>query len=183
MNVIEVRRKGGRSDMLHTVLFLFLAAAFFTDIRSMRIPNGLNGAAVLTGLVLHAAFGGWRSLAESGLGVVAGFGVVLLLHFAGAVGAGDVKLFAAIGALSGASFTLSALAYSILYAGCFGLVLALFRRKLAPIIKDVAGSMLLLLTLRDTSAFTRWRSGTGLQFPFMAAVLPGAVTAYIAWYW
>jgi prepilin peptidase CpaA len=169
--------------MLHTVLFLFLAAAFFTDIRSMRIPNGLNGAAVLAGLALHAASGGWQSLAESGLGIVAGFGVVLLLHLAGAVGAGDVKLFAAIGALSGAAFTLSALAYSILYAGFFGLALAVLRRKLVPTIKDAAGSTLLLLTLRDVSAFTRWRSGAGLQFPFMAAVFPGAVTAHIAWYW
>ncbi|KIL40170.1 hypothetical protein SD70_15210 [Gordoniibacillus kamchatkensis] len=169
--------------MTYAGLFVFLAAALIADLRSMRIPNVLNGAGAIAGLALNAASGGWNGLAGAGLGLLAGFGVVLLLHLVGAVGAGDVKLFAAVGAFTGAAFALSALVYSILYAGFIGLLLALFRRKLAPTLKNAAGSTFLLLTLRDPTALTHWRSGGALQFPFMAAVVPGALTAYAAWYW
>lgn len=169
--------------MIYAGLFLFLAAAFISDLRTMRIPNALNGGAVLIGLSLNAAANGWNGLAGSGLGLLAGFGIVLLLHLIGAVGAGDVKLFAAIGAFSGAAFALSVLMYAILFAGGIGLVIAIYQRKLLPTLKVVAGSTVLLLTLRDASAITRWNRGTALHFPFMAAVMPGAVTAYAAWYW
>jgi prepilin peptidase CpaA len=71
------------------------------DLAVRRVPNWLNVAVCVGGLTARAAMGGWTGL---GLGLAgAALGLVLLyaLFEARWIGAGDVKLFAAIGAWLG----------------------------------------------------------------------------------
>ena len=71
------------------------------DVRERRIPNFVTGPAILAGLILHTISGGWSGLGDSALaGLIAG-GIFLIFFLAGGMGAGDVKLMAAIGALVG----------------------------------------------------------------------------------
>ena len=81
------------------VVLLVWAAA--TDVRARRIPNWLTLPMVVTGLahsLLASSHGGvWGSLA----GVAAGFGLTFAMFALGAMGGGDVKLFAGIGAWLG----------------------------------------------------------------------------------
>ncbi len=84
------------------------AVAAWTDSRSGQIPNWLTFGAMVLGIVAHVSFGwmmgdGWRgALSEGGhsmagmllCGLVPGF-----MYWRGAIGGGDVKLFAALGAL------------------------------------------------------------------------------------
>jgi prepilin peptidase CpaA len=95
------------------VYFVIAAAAVagiaaWTDSRSGQIPNWLTFGAMALGIVAHAFFGwkmggGWRgAVAEGGhsigglllCAVVPGF-----MYWKGAIGGGDVKVFAALGAL------------------------------------------------------------------------------------
>ena len=72
-----------------------LAAAL--DLRWGRIPNRLTYTAMLTALLLRAALGGWRSCLEGlGAGLIGG-GVFFLFFLVRGMGAGDVKLMAAVG--------------------------------------------------------------------------------------
>src|SRR5262245_12973799 len=93
-------------------LFSFAAAVLVSGIaaviaaRSVRIPNALTLPSAAAGLGLHALHGG----AEGGLMSLAGFVFAGLVPFAlhrstqgRAIGGGDVKLFAALGALVGPS--------------------------------------------------------------------------------
>lgn len=79
--------------------FVFLAAASFTDLRQRIVPNWLNCAAIVVGLVLH-----FYESVDSGLtAVVATVGTFLaayLLYRLGFWAGGDVKLFTAIAALN-----------------------------------------------------------------------------------
>jgi len=83
------------------------AAIAYYDVRYRRIPNRLVLAALAGGLVMNAVFGGWGGVRASLVGCVFAFGLMLVMHFFGAMGAGDVKLFAAIGAIIGAHLVLT----------------------------------------------------------------------------
>lgn len=104
------------------------ALATWYDSTTRRVPNRLIAIAIATGLALGILTGGLRGLGESVLGLFAG-GAVLFVPFAlGWMGAGDVKLLAAIGAILGPRGA----AYSILYGAIVGGIIsavALARRR------------------------------------------------------
>jgi prepilin peptidase CpaA len=98
-----------------------LVVATFTDVRSRRIPNWLVfpffGMGVLAAGWLH----GWQGVGQSLEG--AGLGLLLygILFWMGGMGAGDVKLCAAIGAWIGPSQLLISLVFTGLVGGAMAL--------------------------------------------------------------
>lgn len=82
------------------VVGVVVAAAVF-DLRSRRVPNALTFGSAAVAFALHGVVGGWHGLALA----VSGWAVGLLLFFPlfvlGGMGAGDVKLLAAVGAWLG----------------------------------------------------------------------------------
>src|SRR5436190_21606514 len=85
-------------------MFIPLAITItYMDVRYRRIPNKLVLLTLLSGVALHTFFEGWQGLLASLSGMALAFGIMFLLHLFGTMGAGDVKLFAAIGAVVGSS--------------------------------------------------------------------------------
>jgi prepilin peptidase CpaA len=74
----------------------------YYDVRYRRIPNVLVLSALLAGVSINTAFGGWQGMLSSLEGFALAFFPMLLMHIFGAMGAGDVKLFGAVGAVLGA---------------------------------------------------------------------------------
>jgi prepilin peptidase CpaA len=108
---------------------IVLAAAIIaavTDVWKFKIHNALTLPLLVTGLVYHAAVGGRAGLATSLLGVLFGFGVLLAFYVVGGMGAGDVKLMAAIGAWLGMPLTFYVFIASSLAAGAYAVVLVAF---------------------------------------------------------
>ena len=113
-------------------------ASAVVDLRTRRIPNWLTLGLTGCGLML-AAF------EVSGLSVMtalAGFGIGLLLmlpgHVVGATGAGDVKLFAAIGTVLGPAGIAVAFFYTTIVGGVLALVVAINRRRLRDTVERTA---------------------------------------------
>jgi prepilin peptidase CpaA len=73
----------------------------YYDVRYRRIPNVLVLATLLAGISINTAFGGWHGVLSSLEGFALAFFPMLLMHIFGALGAGDVKLFGAVGAVLG----------------------------------------------------------------------------------
>jgi prepilin peptidase CpaA len=73
----------------------------YYDVRYRRIPNVLVLSALLAGVSINTAFGGWQGTLSSVEGFALAFFPMLLMHIFGAMGAGDVKLFGAVGAVLG----------------------------------------------------------------------------------
>src|ERR1043166_490256 len=109
---------------LFLIFFLGLAAGF--DLRERRIPNWLVLVALTGGSVLNF----WQGLPQL-LSSLEGFGLgvgIFLIPFAlGWLGAGDVKLLGAVGAVLGAHWLPRVIFYSALVGGVFALAAVALR--------------------------------------------------------
>ncbi|MDT3426038.1 prepilin peptidase CpaA [Paenibacillus forsythiae] len=156
----------------------FLGAAFLTDMLTMKIPNWITVPAMLAGLMAQGLTGGWRGLLFAGAGAAAGFMLLLIMHIIGAVGAGDVKLFAGIGAWTGLLFTAQVIVYSLLFAAAIGWIIMLKRRETFRRLRSVARLLAGVFYMPKWTLF-KGHDCEMLRFPFMLAVMPGAVTAFL----
>ncbi len=110
-------------------LLIALAVIIVLDLRTKVIPDVLTLPGIVYALVV-AAFGESPSLGQAVLGAVAGGGIVFLIAVVsrGAMGGGDIKLMAMLGAALGWQGALAVLAFSQLAAGLIALGL-LFARQ------------------------------------------------------
>jgi prepilin peptidase CpaA len=164
--------------MKEFLLAVLIVAAFVIDVRHSKIPNWLTLGGAGFGLLFHFAMQGVGGLVSSAAGLAVGFLVLLLLYAFGALGAGDVKLFAAIGAICGSYFVLCSILYSLMFAGAIGLLIVMWRKEAIRRIGAVFRTLLFFALLRDRDAFRRLRQEDILRFPFMYAVVPGVLTAF-----
>jgi prepilin peptidase CpaA len=88
--------------VMKLLLLLPLAAiVIYYDVRFRRIPNLVVVAALVAGLCINTSFLGFSGTLSSLKGLGLAFLPMFLMHIFGALGAGDVKLFAAVGAVVG----------------------------------------------------------------------------------
>lgn len=107
------------------IIILLLAAvlgtAVVTDLRSSRIPNWLTFSTMGIGILIQAWIGGLTGALSSLAGCFLGMGLFLLPYACRAIGAGDVKLVAAIGSILGPAAVVSVAALSVLAGGIYAL--------------------------------------------------------------
>jgi prepilin peptidase CpaA len=112
------------------------SAAF--DLRTRRVPNWLTLSITALGVGLAAA----NLTTVSVVSAIGGFVVGLLLmlpgHFVGATGAGDVKLFAAVGTLLGPAGAVIAFLYTAVVGGALALIVAIRRGRLETTLQGTA---------------------------------------------
>jgi prepilin peptidase CpaA len=94
----------------------------YYDVRYRRIPNLFVLATLLSGILLNVIFNGWDGALASLQGCGLAFGLMFILHLLGAMGAGDVKLFAAIGSVIGANLVLPTFLVVALTGGVLAIV-------------------------------------------------------------
>jgi prepilin peptidase CpaA len=90
--------------------------AAVTDIWKFKVYNALTLPLLASGILYH---GWYANLGNSLLGVLFGFGALIALHVIGGMGAGDVKLMAALGAWLGMPLTFYVFVASSLAAGAY----------------------------------------------------------------
>lgn len=123
---------------------LVLVAAGY-DVRYRRIPNWLTVSGLAAGLALNGFLGGWGGLKTAGAGFAVAFGAYFLLYAIRAMGAGDVKLMGAVGALAGPSNWLFIFVVTAIFGGLAALGLSLARGRLRRTLWNVmylAGELL-----------------------------------------
>lgn len=135
-------------------LALGMLMAVEWDLREHRIPNVLIVLLMTLGLLMHTvgpangragifdAFPGALGAVKAGLGVLAGLAVFLPFYLSRSMGAGDVKLMAALGAFVGPGEVIG-LALSVLAAGG---VLAVLRMLLKRNARRVMGNVKLVFS-------------------------------------
>ncbi|WP_204799397.1 A24 family peptidase [Nitrosomonas nitrosa] len=136
-------------------LSLLLLAAAWYDTSYYRIPNFL----VFSGTVIGVLFNTLLPQEMGGIGVLpslAGLGVGLVillpLYALRAMGAGDIKLMAMIGAFVGSSSILNITVYVLLVGGILALSVALLRGRFSKLIDNL--KFMLFMRLAGTSTMS-----------------------------
>jgi prepilin peptidase CpaA len=112
------------------VLLVLLIAAAIYDVRYRRIPNWLNVTGVVLGLAMNWIIGPPGAGIFFGLqGLGVGFGVYMVLYLLRAMGAGDVKLMAAVGALVGPTRWFGIFFVTAIVGGIMAMVLIVLRGR------------------------------------------------------
>jgi leader peptidase (prepilin peptidase)/N-methyltransferase len=133
----------GWTGPIYWLLIAGLIVATFIDFEHYIIPNEITYGGIVAGLLLSALYPPLmeaenfrQSLARSALGVLVGGTALLAVAIVGekifkkeAMGMGDVKFLAAIGAFLGWEATLFTLFVSSLLGGTIGLLLVLLGKR------------------------------------------------------
>lgn len=160
-----------------TILLLGLCA--YLDVKHRRIPNWATLPGIALGLGMNS-LQGWSGLKVSGIGLLVGFGALLVLFVLGWMGGGDVKLMAAVGALKGSPFVVSALFYSLLMGVAIGVVMLIWNRRTLQTFRN----LLFIIGSRVSPRIPRQNiePAQAQKVPFGLAIVLGTVLAMIVGY-
>jgi prepilin peptidase CpaA len=139
-----------------------VCVAAWLDFSTHRIPNWLTVTGLAAAFALRAPLG-LAAFVKGAEGLGVALAVSLLLYALKAIGGGDVKLLAAVGAFFGFPAVLSALALMAVLGGAFALG-SMVRKGLLP-----------LLIFNTVDLVKSWRS-LGRTGQFRTLESPGALT-------
>ena len=147
--------------------------AVHQDLLFHRISNRLTGSLLCAGLAIRMLAGAWGGLEQSLLGVLVGLGCLLPFYIARAMGAGDVKLLAATGALLG-PYDVWIAAICTLLIGAVLAVMYLTGGAIRAVAHAPAGSS---WKIRIAHAHLRVQELRRARMPYALAIALGSVAA------
>jgi prepilin peptidase CpaA len=116
--------------------------ACVTDVRSRKIPNVLTFGAAAVGVIFHLAVGGLTGAGTAAAGWLVGVLLFLPFFLLRGMGAGDVKLLAALGAWLGPMQVVWLALFTSIAGGAMALVVALSTGHIRTVFRNL-GTMLL----------------------------------------
>lgn len=169
------------------LLYMLLAIAVASDLHNRRIPNILVFPGILAGLALHTAipsgagffntvFGGLGFL-EAVSGAALGLAFFLPMYALRAMGAGDVKLMAMIGAFFGSYAILRIALLTMIAGGLLAIFAALRKGTLLQVLTNIRYMVthsLIRIFLGGNISIDKPISTTG-RFPYAGAIASGTI--------
>ena len=159
---------------IQILLVLLVLTASIVDIRKHRIPNWLTIAGVITAVALNTFLFETAGLWYSAEGLLVAFAVYFVLYLLRGMGAGDVKLMAAVGAAVGWRNWLGILFLTAIIGGVAALVLAVSKGRVRKTFRNM---WLLLMSLRQGRAPYRDNPDLDVQSDMALRLPHGAVIA------
>lgn len=168
------------SELLPPTLIVVLGLAVWFDVREQRIPNVVTTGGLLSFLTMRAIVGPEAFL--TGLaGGVAGLVLGIALFAAGAMGAGDGKLLAAVGAALGLEVFLLCLPLIGAFGGLLALIEAGRRGSLIATLVRFRLLLFYVVTFGRLGARRTLAMPGAVSVPYGVAVAAGAATAWLGW--
>jgi len=140
------------------VLALVVIVAAVYDVRFRRIPNWLVLSGLVLGIGLNTFLFEWSGLRFSLKGLGLGLVVYFPLYLLRGMGAGDVKLMAAIGSIVGWANWLGIFLVTAVLGGFVAIILLLGRGKLRSSLWNVGFLIQRLGTLQAPTRGRSWAS-------------------------
>ena len=154
-------------------IFIVIVACVF-DVATSRIPNALTFTTAALALAFHALVPSGLGVTFALIGLVVGLAVFFPLFALGAMGAGDVKLMAAIGAWLGWKAIVFVALYGSAAGGVLALIVALRRQYVRQAFRNLKmlGMYWWLEGVKPLPALTL-ESKHSMRFPYALAIAAG----------
>lgn len=86
----------------------------YSDVKTRRIPNLLTLPGIFLGFILNTILSGFNGFKLSLFGFLIGFCFFLIFYLIGGMGAGDVKLMGAVGAIMGYPLIINVFIFTVI---------------------------------------------------------------------
>lgn len=104
--------------------------ASWIDYAQRRVPNWLNATLIVVGFVVQGIYFGSEGLITGFGGMAVGFGLLIIPWLMHGMGAGDVKLMAAIGVWFGPAMTFQSFVLGVIIGGIVAVIMIVSTRRL-----------------------------------------------------
>lgn len=164
--------------MSNLAIVLILIISVITDLRSRKILNIVTLPAILTALIYHSLTLGLDGFLFSSKGFLVGLGLLLIPFLMGGIGAGDVKLLAAIGAWKGVMFVLYTAVYGGIIGGLVALMVLVKNKRLGSTLKDMLFSLIFLREVKGSLQIPA-DGNTSISIPYAIPIAFGVLLTYL----
>lgn len=166
------------------VLAAVVIAAAVYDWRFRRIPNWLNLSGLILGLGLNLLYFQAHGATEASLGLLLAITIYMPLYLLRAMGAGDVKLMAAIGSIVGPGYWLHIFLATVIVGGVIAALAAFRKGRLRHTLWNVWFLIRELQGLRlpyRASPELDVRNKQALRLPHGVSIAAGCAIAFAIW--
>jgi prepilin peptidase CpaA len=160
------------------IIVVFVCAAAWWDATASRIPNAVTVTGLAAALILRAPLG-VETLLQGVGGLGLAFGVSVVLYVLRAIGGGDVKLLAGVGAFLGSAEIMGALGLIAVLGAGYALLSLTWRGLLPLLVFNTLELVKSLLTLGRAGPMRKLESPNALTIPYG---IPIAVGTLIWWF-
>ena len=161
------------------LLLFILAIATWQDLTRHLIPNVLTFSAAILGMCVQIWLSGLQGMLTGLEGLAVGLAMLLPFYIRGGMGAGDVKMMAAVGTFLGPMNTVMAVAMTLMAGGVMGIGVILLRGNIRGLLYRyglmaqclfVTGSVSYVPPQADETTPLR-----GVRFPYAVAIATGTL--------
>jgi len=157
------------------VLFVVITLAVYSDIRLFKIKNLITYPTVIFGITINTYSYGFEGFKDAIIGVFIPIIGLFIFYALRMLGAGDIKLYCAIGAIMGCKFVIACLAYSFLFGGFLSLIILLLRKNVIQRFKHLYNYIKTTIMLMKIDRYQDLTNDKNGLFRFSYAVMGGAV--------
>ena len=163
---------------LAAALLLAVSGAAF-DVFTRRIPNQLTYGGIIVGMVFWSVMAGWRGLGMAVLGTLIGGGVFLLFYLVRAMGAGDVKLMAAVGSIAGLWKSIEMLFACAIAGGLMAIGYMLYHHRIRRTLANV-GELMKFHLQHGAKSHPQFNlaNPTAIRMPYGIAIATGCLYSF-----
>lgn len=158
------------------LLMVVLVASLYTDLRYHKIYNKITFSGVLFGVLINIGMNKWKGIIFSIEGLLAGILIFIIPFALGGLGAGDVKLVGAIGAIKGPVFVLVSALLSAIVGGIIAVFIMLKRKKFLKTTKEMLREFFNFITLKIPLSL---KKEVRERFPYALAIFLGTILTFL----
>lgn len=161
-------------------LIVLILLALISDVKTYKIKNFLVLPFILIGLATNSFLEGFGGVSHYLLAAFLPLLLLLILFAARMLGAGDIKLFSAVGAIMGVRFVLYCMAYSFLSGGIIALALIILRKNGKERLNHLLKYLKLCLVTFSIQPYADFKEEDGrARFHFTFAIACGVIITYL----
>lgn len=124
-------------NILKALLALVVIVAAIFDLRSRRVPNWLTVSGLLLGILANTILSGGEGLRSSFEGLGLALLIYLPLYLLRGTGGGDVKLMAAVGAITGPGNWLRIFFLTVIFGAVAAIILILVKGRVRQTLRNM----------------------------------------------